>query len=105
MAKKQNLRIIPLGGLEEIGKNITAFEYGNDIIVLDCGMAFPDDEIKERSDYVLSEIRELLKTFEDSEKWFKNKVFGSTVDDFDNIKIMDLGAVNILLFDLYEYLL
>ena len=45
MAKKQNLRIIPLGGLEEIGKNITAFEYGNDIIVLDCGMAFPDDEM------------------------------------------------------------
>ena len=45
MAKKQNLRIIPLGGLEEIGKNITVFEYGNDIVVLDCGMAFPDDEM------------------------------------------------------------
>lgn len=45
MAKKQNLKIIPLGGLEEIGKNITVFEYGNDIIVLDCGMAFPDDEM------------------------------------------------------------
>lgn len=43
MAKKQNLKIIPLGGLEEIGKNITVFEYGNDIIVLDCGMAFPDE--------------------------------------------------------------
>ncbi len=45
MAKKQNLKIIPLGGLEEIGKNITVFEYGNDIVVLDCGMAFPDDEM------------------------------------------------------------
>ncbi len=45
MAKKQNLKIIPLGGLEEIGKNITVFEYGNDIIVLDCGMAFPDEEM------------------------------------------------------------
>jgi len=45
VAKKQNLKIIPLGGLEEIGKNITLFEYGNDIIVLDCGMAFPDDEM------------------------------------------------------------
>ncbi len=45
MAKKQNLRIIPLGGLEEIGKNITVFEYGNDIVVLDCGMAFPDEEM------------------------------------------------------------
>lgn len=45
MAKRQNLKIIPLGGLEEIGKNITLFEYGNDIIVLDCGMAFPDEEM------------------------------------------------------------
>ncbi len=45
MAKKQNLKIIPLGGLEEIGKNITVFEYCNDIVVLDCGMAFPDDEM------------------------------------------------------------
>ncbi|MBR5518262.1 MAG: ribonuclease J [Clostridia bacterium] len=45
VAKKQNLKIIPLGGLEEIGKNITVFEYGNDIVVLDCGMAFPDEEM------------------------------------------------------------
>ena len=45
MAKRQNLKIIPLGGLEEIGKNITVFEYGNDIIILDCGMAFPDEEM------------------------------------------------------------
>ena len=45
MAKRQNLKIIPLGGLDEIGKNITVFEYGNDIVVLDCGLAFPDDEL------------------------------------------------------------
>lgn len=46
MAKsKKKLKIIPLGGLGEIGKNITVFEYGNDIIVVDCGMAFPDDEM------------------------------------------------------------
>ena len=38
------LRIIPLGGLHEIGKNMTAIECGNDIIVIDCGLAFPDDE-------------------------------------------------------------
>lgn len=44
MAKKK-LKIIPLGGLGEIGKNITVFEYGNDILVVDCGMAFPDDEM------------------------------------------------------------
>lgn len=43
MAKKSKLKIIPLGGMNEIGKNITAFEYGGDILVLDCGMAFPDD--------------------------------------------------------------
>ncbi len=46
MAKsKKKLKIIPLGGLGEIGKNITVFEYGNDIVVVDCGMAFPDDEM------------------------------------------------------------
>ncbi len=40
--KKKKLRIIPLGGLEAIGMNITAFEYDDSIIVVDCGMAFPD---------------------------------------------------------------
>lgn len=45
MARKSKLRIIPLGGLDEVGKNMTAFEYGNDIIVLDCGMAFPNEEL------------------------------------------------------------
>lgn len=39
------LRVIPLGGLNEIGKNITLYEYGNDIILVDCGMAFPDDDL------------------------------------------------------------
>ncbi len=39
------LRIIPLGGLGEIGKNITAYEYGKDIILVDCGMSFPDEEM------------------------------------------------------------
>ena len=43
--KTQKLRIIPLGGLNEIGKNITVIEYGQDIIVIDCGMAFPDEEM------------------------------------------------------------
>ena len=43
MAKKLKLKIIPLGGLNEIGKNITAFEIGGDILVVDCGMAFPED--------------------------------------------------------------
>ena len=39
------LKIIPLGGLDEIGMNITAFEYGNSIIVVDCGLSFPDDDM------------------------------------------------------------
>ena len=43
--KKSRLRIIPLGGLEEIGMNITAFEYEDSIIVVDCGLAFPTDEM------------------------------------------------------------
>ena len=39
------MRIIPLGGLEKIGMNITAFEYGDSIIVVDCGLAFPEDDM------------------------------------------------------------
>ena len=39
------LKIIPLGGLGEIGKNMTAFECGSDIIVVDCGMGFPDEDM------------------------------------------------------------
>ena len=45
MAKKQTpLRIIPLGGLDGIGKNMTAFEYGDDMVLVDAGLMFPDDE-------------------------------------------------------------
>ena len=46
MARKQQtpLRIIPLGGLDGIGKNMTAFEYGNDMVLIDAGLMFPDDE-------------------------------------------------------------
>ena len=41
----QKLKIIPLGGLGEIGKNMTVLEYGNDSIVVDCGMGFPDEDM------------------------------------------------------------
>jgi len=42
---EQPLRIIPLGGLGEIGKNMTAIEYDGKIVVVDCGLAFPRDEM------------------------------------------------------------
>ncbi len=42
---KSKLKIIPLGGLEQIGINITLFEYEDSIIVVDCGIAFPEDEM------------------------------------------------------------
>ena len=43
--KKSNLKVIALGGLDEIGKNITIFEYEDEIIIVDCGLEFPDDEM------------------------------------------------------------
>lgn len=42
---KKPVRLTPLGGLNEIGKNLTMFEYGDDAFLIDCGMAFPDDEM------------------------------------------------------------
>ena len=43
--KKSSLKIIPLGGLHEIGKNITVFEYEDEMIVVDCGLSFPEDDM------------------------------------------------------------
>ena len=45
MRKRRSVKIIPLGGLGEIGKNITAIEYENEIIVIDCGISFPDEDM------------------------------------------------------------
>lgn len=42
---KKKLKIIPLGGVQEIGKNMTIFEYGEDIIIIDCGLAFPEEDM------------------------------------------------------------
>ena len=43
--EKGKIRIIPLGGLQEIGKNLTVIEYNNDMIVVDCGLGFPDEDM------------------------------------------------------------
>ena len=43
--EKGKLRVIPLGGLNEIGKNLTVLEYADDIIIVDCGMGFPDEDM------------------------------------------------------------
>ncbi|MBQ9520996.1 MAG: ribonuclease J [Oscillospiraceae bacterium] len=58
MAEK--LKIIPLGGLNEIGKNMTVYEYGGESIVVDCGMAFPEDDMY-GIDSVIPDITWLLK--------------------------------------------
>ena len=58
MAEK--LKIIPLGGLNEIGKNMTAYEYGGEIIVVDCGMAFPGDDMY-GIDSIIPDVSYLIK--------------------------------------------
>lgn len=65
MAKKNidKLKVIPLGGLNEIGKNMTVVEYKDDIIVVDCGMTFPDEEML-GVDIVIPDISYLEKNKE-----------------------------------------
>ena len=60
-AKK--LKVIPIGGLHEIGKNLTALECGNDIIIIDCGMAFPDEDMY-GIDIVIPDFTYLLENAE-----------------------------------------
>ena len=61
--KKPSIKIIPLGGIEEIGKNITVFEYDNDIIVVDCGLEFPTDDML-GIDLVIPDVTYLVKNKE-----------------------------------------
>ncbi|WP_409228394.1 ribonuclease J [Gudongella sp. SC589] len=60
MAKQNKLKIIPLGGLGEIGKNITVHEYKDSIVLVDCGMTFPEDEML-GVDIVIPDISYLIK--------------------------------------------
>ena len=68
--KKSPLKIIPLGGLLEIGKNITVFEYENEMIIVDCGLAFPEDDML-GVDLVIPDITYLEKN--------KNKIKGLVI--------------------------
>lgn len=54
----KKLRIIPLGGLEEVGRNMTVFEYGNDIIIVDMGLQFPEEDMP-GIDYIIPNINYL----------------------------------------------
>ena len=60
LQKSKKIKITPLGGLHEIGKNMTVFEYGSDLLILDCGLAFPDDDML-GVDMVIPEITYLQK--------------------------------------------
>ncbi len=60
LQKSKKIKITPLGGLHEIGKNMTVFEYGSDLLILDCGLAFPDDDML-GVDMVIPDITYLQK--------------------------------------------
>lgn len=61
--KKKNLKFIPLGGVGEIGKNMSILEYDDEIIILDCGLTFPDDDMP-GIDIVIPDITYLLKNID-----------------------------------------
>ena len=57
---EQKIRIIPLGGVDEFGKNITVVEYGDDMLVVDCGSIFPKEDML-GVDLVIPDVTYLIK--------------------------------------------
>ena len=64
-----SVKVIPLGGLEQIGMNITAFEYGDSIIVVDCGIAFPEDDML-GIDLVIPDVSYLVENMDKVKGFF-----------------------------------
>ena len=85
--KKSKLKIIPLGGLHEIGKNITVFEYEDEIIVVDCGLSFPEDDML-GVDLVIPDITYLEKN---ADKILKEN---SALGDMENLAFATTIAVS-----------
>ncbi len=83
--KKESLRIIPLGGCEEVGRNMTVFEYGQDIVILDMGIQFPEEDMP-GIDYVVPNI-----------EYLKGKEYRIKAAIFSHGHLDHIGAAPILL--------
>src|SRR4030042_2648759 len=83
--EKENLRIIPLGGCEEVGRNMTVFEYGKDIVILDMGIQFPEEDMP-GIDYVIPNT-----------KYLENKTKNIRAVILSHGHLDHIGAAHILL--------